>query len=510
MTDQFQDYTTRYRIKMASVLLLLTATVAASSAIANEGGEVFALTGQPTVLFDGGSGPLTGVHKGIPYEIIQGFAIAQGDMVLGRVLANGEIEGSVQTRGIGQASAFERWADGIIPYQFGNSVSQSLRDRTQEAIAKLNDRTTIKLVSRTNENADRYNNYINFELSGGCASFVGKKGGEQTVWIADSCTVGSLIHEVGHAIGLFHEHTRPDRDNFVTVHLNNVSSGKELNFDKIEVSANNYSDYDYGSIMHYGEYFFSRNGERSISVPDGIQIGQRDALSDNDIDSINAMYATDLKLSVSTEASGEDTGINIVVANIGELGANTLQLTAQWGDDADWLSMSTNSGWECQQFGPELRCTRPTMIENTDSSFSILVDEKERPLEELMISVISRTQDNDLSNNAFNDSVNSNEEPKPSGDVDVAQSAPSQDSDSDSAVPDSGSNEPSTGSESPASTDATDNSDTTDEGQSNIPTNSTSLPQTGAAQPDESSDGGGGAAIYLLMLVLGASLRKRR
>lgn len=61
-------------------------------------------------------------------------------------------------------------------------------------------------------------------------------------------------HEIGHAIGFWHEQSRADRDGFVTIITGNIISGLAYNFDKKAVSeVNNYGvAYDYRSVMHYG------------------------------------------------------------------------------------------------------------------------------------------------------------------------------------------------------------------------------------------------------------------
>ena len=63
-----------------------------------------------------------------------------------------------------------------------------------------------------------------------------------------------VLHEVGHAIGLNHEHTRPDRDQFVWVRQEYMKGGHQHNsnlkswedMDDLGIT------YDYSSIMHYG------------------------------------------------------------------------------------------------------------------------------------------------------------------------------------------------------------------------------------------------------------------
>uniref|UniRef100_A0A673WAE4 Metalloendopeptidase n=1 Tax=Salmo trutta TaxID=8032 RepID=A0A673WAE4_SALTR len=88
-------------------------------------------------------------------------------------------------------------------------------------------------------------------LNSSCASYVGFQGGAQSVYFGRACNVGNLCHELMHALGLHHEHTRPDRDQYITIQWDNVVPGKENNF-KVKKGDTQDLPYDYDSIMHYG------------------------------------------------------------------------------------------------------------------------------------------------------------------------------------------------------------------------------------------------------------------
>ena len=61
-----------------------------------------------------------------------------------------------------------------------------------------------------------------------CCSFVGKRGnGPQAISIGKNCDkFGIVVHELGHVVGFWHEHTRPDRDNHVQIVYKNIMPGE--------------------------------------------------------------------------------------------------------------------------------------------------------------------------------------------------------------------------------------------------------------------------------------------
>ena len=136
-----------------------------------------------------------------------------------------------------------------------------------------------------------------------CCSFVGKRGnGPQAISIGKNCDkFGIVVHELGHVVGFWHEHTRPDRDDWVTIIRDNIMLGQEYNFNRLSPEEVNSLGlkYDYDSIMHYARNTFSKNTYLDTILPredlpenqaDMPEIGQRVRLSSGDIAQTMALY----------------------------------------------------------------------------------------------------------------------------------------------------------------------------------------------------------------------------
>eukprot|EP00058_Branchiostoma_floridae_P022713 XP_002608203.1 hypothetical protein BRAFLDRAFT_90357 [Branchiostoma floridae] len=132
--------------------------------------------------------------------------------------------------------------------------------RIQAAIKHFNEQTCIRFVPRTNER-----DYVHIKRLSGCWSDIGVSGGMQELSLGDGCLwKGTIIHELMHAVGFWHEHQRPDRDDYVTIRLQNVDPDEQYNFDKQTDSRTLGLPYDYGSVMHYESDAFSANGRDTI------------------------------------------------------------------------------------------------------------------------------------------------------------------------------------------------------------------------------------------------------
>ncbi|KAM4635166.1 bone morphogenetic protein 1-like isoform 2-T4 [Polymixia lowei] len=188
------------------------------------------------------------------------------------------------------------WPDGVIPYVISGNFTGSQRAIFRQAMRHWEKHTCVTFIERSTEES-----YIVFTYRPcGCCSYVGRRGGgPQAISIGKNCDkFGIVVHELGHVIGFWHEHTRPDRDEHVSIIRDNIQPGQEYNFLKMEPGeVDSLGEvYDFDSIMHYARNTFSRGIFLDTILPrydvSGIRppIGQRTRLSKGDIAQARKLY----------------------------------------------------------------------------------------------------------------------------------------------------------------------------------------------------------------------------
>ncbi len=248
----------------------------------------------------------------VHYEVVDGRDFVEGDIFLGTVEELERSAGLVSAtaaspagdtgappagdtgsiaHGVAITGSQYRWPNGLMPYEVDGALPN--QQRVTDAIAHWEANTNLRFVRRTAANAAQYPNYVHVFRGDGCWSHVGMRGGRQDLSLADGCGLGAAIHEFGHAWALWHEQSREDRDSFVTINWQNIEPGREHNFNQHITDGDDIGAYDYGSIMHYGAFAFSKNGQATI-VPKqaGVTIGQRNGLSAGDIAAVHHIYRT--------------------------------------------------------------------------------------------------------------------------------------------------------------------------------------------------------------------------
>ncbi|XP_023227574.1 astacin-like metalloprotease toxin 4 [Centruroides sculpturatus] len=152
--------------------------------------------------------------------------------------------------------------------------------------------TCVRFVERTNEE-----NYVKIFKGPGCYSTVGRNKGKQMLSLAKGCwNLGTIVHELNHAVGFYHEQNRPDRDEYIKVFWENIEPDMESQFVKFTPNEMKiFNGFDYNSVMLYGERFFSKDGRSKTMVASRqgmrlIDVSRKPGLSKSDIYRINTLY----------------------------------------------------------------------------------------------------------------------------------------------------------------------------------------------------------------------------
>ncbi|XP_053669623.1 zinc metalloproteinase nas-1-like [Anopheles nili] len=211
-----------------------------------------------------------------------------------------------------------RWPNAVVPYVITGSFTSAQIAVIQSAMGQFASNTCVRFVPRTTEAL-----YISITNgASGCWSYVGRStlNSENQVNLqSPECVdIGTATHELMHSIGFYHEFTRPDRDEWVS-----IDQGA---FDPQYQTATFYQDnfakmaatdvvlygrgYDYGSVMHYSKYAAAASNTRPVMnnlKPWTGDFGNDNGLSAADIIDINYMYCNSTSTTTTTTTQAATT-----------------------------------------------------------------------------------------------------------------------------------------------------------------------------------------------------------
>ncbi|UKB80475.1 M12 family metallopeptidase [Chryseobacterium sp. MEBOG07] len=219
----------------------------------------------------------------ITYERKNGLNFFQGDMVISDKQLS---ESSELNKG---GASFSRWPGGKIYYTVASNMGSINANKITSAVNEYNSKTNAQWIPRTNQT-----NYVEFIFGSSSGSdgwaHIGYQGGKQNVSLDQYISVGSVIHEMGHSVGLYHEHTRKDRDQYVKILWNNIQDGQAYNFN-IYNSGTDIGPFNINSVMMYWPTSYSKNGQPTITRANNTSFTyNRTGFTTGDINTINAMY----------------------------------------------------------------------------------------------------------------------------------------------------------------------------------------------------------------------------
>jgi hypothetical protein len=181
------------------------------------------------------------------------------------------------------------WKDGVVPYRFAPGAGNKLRTRMEEAMATIAKSASVRFRPRGSET-----DYVTIRPGGSPQSMIGCSGGEQSLYLQPSSPPRDYLHELCHLLGLFHEHTRPDRDQYITVRKENVQDAALLPVLTAIEPRLDLRPYDFASILHYPTDAFAKPGtltlEPKAELPDGVVPGKGSRLSDGDVTALKQLY----------------------------------------------------------------------------------------------------------------------------------------------------------------------------------------------------------------------------
>ncbi|KAE8598660.1 hypothetical protein XENTR_v10016896 [Xenopus tropicalis] len=207
-----------------------------------------------------------------------------------------------------------------VPYFLEDSLEINAKALVLEAFERYRLKTCIDFKPWEGEP-----NYISVFKDSGCYSYVGNlRQGKQQLSLGVNCDrIATIQHEFLHALGFWHEQSRADRDDYVTIVWDRILPGREHNFNVYDDTRSNSLNvpYDYTSVMHYSKTAFQNGSEPTIVTKiDAFSdvIGQRMDFSDYDLEKLNRLYNCSSSISFMDSCTFEYNNICGMIQGTGD------------------------------------------------------------------------------------------------------------------------------------------------------------------------------------------------
>merc|ERR1712232_1187877 len=250
------------------------------------------------------------------------------------------VSGEIQDQ-LGLMGAAKLWANATVKYCYAADVSHKLKSLFEVAVNAIERAVPCMKFESLGTASMGSNGPRNAKMCGsdpgpaifvqstkaGCWSYVGaiKNWKAQPLNLAEpGCfSLGIFIHEIGHAIGMQHEHVRPDASGHIMIKWRNIAPSKRKFF-KPKSTAYTGEAYDYKSVMHYSANAFkskkAKKWQKKLKAK-GIKrkvmtiktkqgkwdtiIGQRVGFSQGDADQLAAMYKSEKSECEAADLNGK-------------------------------------------------------------------------------------------------------------------------------------------------------------------------------------------------------------
>ncbi|CAH2052373.1 unnamed protein product, partial [Iphiclides podalirius] len=201
----------------------------------------------------------------------------------------------------GKISWHKHWKHGIVPYFIDpNTYDSLLADTIIKAFDYFEKASCIRLQRLRERPTDKMSlqnvEWLYISNPYGLKQCVhsnerkANSGVQMVVFGYECLSLGEIVHEVMHILGFSHEHTRPDRDQYVTIIWDNIKPGYKKYFAIRPDDPLLSLSYDYASVLHYPARAFSKNGQSTVLTNSNVKIGQREGLSETDVQKIGIVY----------------------------------------------------------------------------------------------------------------------------------------------------------------------------------------------------------------------------